>query len=181
MKKTTTPVHFADLSDASFQEVTSRVQRLLEQAEGALAGLQVLLTSERAGINAVLRDGEREAVLAVLSAADAAPDAVLPLGPAFSPEALRTRLERRETLLALAERADRVALRFADSARVTTRAVKSSVSDAYELLKPVTQYDPEVASRLAPAVDFYATVVRRTKPAAEPAKPAAPVDDPVVG
>lgn len=181
MKKSAVPVHFADLSDPSFQEVVARVMLLLAQAEGALSGLQVLLGSERSGIDAILRDGERAAVLSVLSAADAAPSAVLPLGATFSTAALRTRLERRETLLSLADRAECVAVRFADSARVTTRAVKSSVSDAYELLKPVAQYDAEVASRLAPAVDFYATVVRRTKSTPPPAKPNAPVDDPVVG
>ena len=178
MKKSVPATHFADLSDTSFAEVTARIQSALSQAESALTGLQVLTASDRGGIDTVLRDGEREAIVAVLSTARAAPAAVAPLGDAFSPDRLRTQLERRAALIALADRADAVARRFADSARVTTRAVKSSVSDAYELLKPVTQYDPEVASRLAPAIDFYAAVVRRPKPAAEAPSPVAPLVPP---
>ena len=173
MKNPTVRVHFADLSDETFQKVTAGILLALTQAESALAGLQVLVASDRGGIDTVLRDGERESILAVLSAAEAAPSAVAPLGDGFVPDHLRTRLQRRDTLVALADRAERVALRFADSARVNTRAVKSAVSDAYELLKPVAQYDAEVASCLAPAIDFNASFGRRSKPAAEPAKPEA--------
>ncbi len=164
MKKSIVPVYFADLSDASFEEATARITDALSQAEGALTGLQVLVTSERGSIDTVIRDGEREAIIAVLAASEAAPTVVVPLGDRFSPARLRTLLDRRDALLALAARAEAVALRFADSARVTARTVKSATSDAYELLKPVTQYDPEVASRLAPAIDFYASISRRSKP-----------------
>jgi hypothetical protein len=179
MKKPVVPVHFADLSDVSFEEATARIALALSQAEAALAGLQVLTAGDRGGIDTIFRDGEREAVLAVIAAAEAAPAAVAPLREAFSPDRLRAQIERRAALLSLADRADRVALRFADSARVTTRAVKSAVSDAYELLKPVAQYDAEVASRLAPAVDFYAAIVRRPKAAADATKADAPVTEPV--
>jgi hypothetical protein len=141
----------------------------LEKAIDALPFLLSLTSAERLHSSGKLRDGEPEALRAVLQtvAKDPAPFHSLKLDPA----ALTELLDRRESLAPLAALATHLADDLTDTVMHLGEAVKTPTLSAYHIANAVAPHDPAIAAAVQPARQFYQATGRasaRTRRANHP-------------
>jgi hypothetical protein len=125
----------------------------LEKAIDALPFLLSLTSAERQHTNGKMRDGEPEALRAVLETVVQDPASFHALK--LNPTTLAELLERRDLLAPLAERAAYLADDLTDTLLHLGEAVKAPALSAYHVAAALAPHDPAIAATLQPARQFY--------------------------
>ncbi len=136
----------------------------IQHGEDELEGLITLTEAERRSSDGRLRDGEAEALAAVLDATEKRPgafDVLADKDGGVDPQAIETarprdQLQRSLALDGLATQLEALARDVRDTQLVLGGNVRRVLLAAYQLAKSLAKHDPALRSALAPAMDFYA-------------------------
>jgi hypothetical protein len=147
----------------------ARAKRLLSEIGTVLPGLVTMTQDERRHSEGKLRDGESDALHAVIEVAEAEPQYFVTLADkdggvdpsTFETERLRDQLVRREMLREVVGAIDAVKLRLDDTVLALATQVRPVLLEAYRIAKPIAANDERMRRQLAPALDFYGRISRR--------------------
>ena len=158
------------MSTAELARRVNKVEALLAEIRAQLPGLVTMTEEERRHCDGRLRDGESDAFAAVLATADADPQYFESLADkdggvdpeTFETDFLRDRLARRETLAGVASAVGAMQTQLSDTVLWLGGEVRPVLLVAYRIAKSISTTDAKVRARLAPAIDFFAKIARRS-------------------
>jgi len=159
----------ATLGQINATELTRRAAKALagvDEITSTLPPLFALTTQERRTSNGRLRDGEEEALLAVLDVADHVPEAFRALGADggglnhHETGRLRDALKRGLALDELVAALEELTRMLRDSQLVLSGDARRSVLAAYPIAKAIATHDDVARTKLAPALNYYAAPAR---------------------
>ena len=140
------------------------------EIDALLPGLVTMTDDDRRHSDGKLRDGEADALASVLDVADRYPQYFTVLADkdggvdprTFETALLRDHIARRKIFAALADTADALATPLTDTVLTLGEQVRPVLLAAYQIAKPIAGADDKVRSALAPALDFYGRIGRRS-------------------
>lgn len=162
-----------DVFTMSLSALDKHVAQLLGElgkAESALDGLVRLTRQERVDSPGKFRNGEADALGSVLDAAVAKPALFESLADkdfgsdasTFEIGALRDRLQRIDKLAPVADKLEELSTLISDTVMQLTAETKPVMQEAYGIAKSVAKTDGELRATIAPAIDFYKEIARRS-------------------
>jgi len=142
----------------------------VESAQANLEGLVALTSEQRRQSQGKFRDGEADALLAVLDAADQKPQLFQSLADkdfgvdpdSFETNVLRDRLQRASKLAPIAERLEVLTGLLNDTVLTLSSQTKPVMQQAYGIAKSVAKTDPKLRTTVAKTLDYYARIARKS-------------------
>lgn len=160
------------------EKAAKQIGTLVQEIRKLLPGVVRLTEKERIHSTGRIRDGEADALRAVLDTVELKPAAFESLAARdngsdediLETKLLRNRLAVVEVLGQAAVEVAILAGDLGDFALHVGEQVKPVTLEAYAIAKPIARNDAKVRSALAPALDFYTGIVkrRRARGAAKP-------------
>ncbi|HEY1956774.1 MAG TPA: hypothetical protein VGH28_14240 [Polyangiaceae bacterium] len=153
-----------DALEKQVKEAAAAIEKVLFGLEGLAA-----LTAEERLKSDKFRNGEAEALLGVLDAADANPKLFESLADKdfgndpdeFETDVLRDRLQRIALLMPLAERLDGAKTLIDDTVLQLSAQTKPVLQQGYGIAKSVAKTNPKMRALIAKAIDYYARIARK--------------------
>jgi hypothetical protein len=163
--------HEAAVEEMSLAELAKRADKalaLIDQIDEQFPGLQGYSEEDRRTTAGRLRDGESDALRAVLDTADARPQVFAVLADKdggsdpkrFETAWLREMLARRDTLDRVRVQLEQLTSDLSDTVLHLGELVQRPALAAYQIAKPLAQHDDAIARTLKPALDFYGRIGR---------------------
>ena len=157
------------MSTAELRSRADKAKSLYAQIADLLPGLITLTEADRRHSEGKLRDGESDALDAVINVAEAHPAYFASLADkdggvdpdSFETGFLRDHLERRRILAEIAAAGEHLSTPLGDTMLDLGQRVRPVLLAAYHLAKSIAVSDGNVRTRLAPALDFYGKIARR--------------------
>ncbi len=158
--------------DMPIDELTKRVAKakdLYAQIGALFPGLVLKTSDDRQHSDGKYKNGEADALGAVLNVAEASPQYFVPLADrdggvdpeTFETAFLRDQFERRNLLASVRAAGEPVDDKVNDTVLHLGEATKPVLLAAYRIAKPIAQVNTAVRSNLAPALDFYSKIGKR--------------------
>ncbi len=162
----------------------ARALELIAEIEGLLPGLVLFTVDDRSHSDGRIRnEGEAVALRAVLATIEHDPAAFRVLADKdngrdpkkLESDLLRARLERRSVLATVTDKVAPLAQKLEDTVLAQGELCKPVLSAAYQIAKPLADYDATIRTKLQPALDYYSGMGRKAAAsraaAADAAKP----------
>lgn len=157
------------MSIPELEDRVARAKQLFGEIEQLLPGLVTMTEDDRRHSEGKLRDGEADALTAVIDVADQHPQYFAALADkdggvdpkTFETDLLRGHLARRKLLGSVAVAAAELTAPLGDTVLMLGEQVRPVLLAAYQIAKPIAVADEKLRSRLAPALDFYGKIGRR--------------------
>ncbi len=160
---------------ADLERNIAKAEALLVQAQALLPGLRKLTEEDRRHTTGRFRNGESAMLERVLDAIRAQPayfsslatqDAGADAGK-LEVERIADRLARRELLARLQGQFAALEQPLSDSVLHLGEQTRGVLLAAYRIARTVARTDTKLRDQIAPVIDFYGSMVRRTKPSAD--------------
>lgn len=157
------------MSISALEKEVHALLAALDAGEKKLGGLVELTTEERKTSHGKFRNGEADALLSVLDAAERQPALFASLADkdfgadphAFEIGVLRDRLQRAAELAPVAEKLEEFSALVSDTMLRLAAETKPVMLQAYGIAKSIARTDDPLRAAIAPAIDFYASIARR--------------------